>query len=142
MVIWGVTEAEYKASLLDEIAARLVVETEFSRKGLLMVAAVDKGYISLTLFSDRGRHVEYRHVQYSRYEKLLLELWGLESLAQRWDEVEFFLKGDKFQVKFVYQEDFDPDELDTERRYATAMEYFGGKPIKYPNWDDRGSWTM
>lgn len=131
-----------KSAILDEISTILITETEFSRKGLLLVAAIDTGYISLTLFSDRGPHVEYRNVEYSRYEKLLLGLWELETLAQRWEEVEFFLKGDKFQVKFVYAEDFDPDELDAERRYATAMKYFSGKPIKYPDWDDRDSWVM
>lgn len=131
-----------KTEILDEIAAILVTETEFSRKGLLLVAGIDTGYISLTLFSDRGPHVDYRHVQYNRYEKLLFELWGLESLAQRWEEVEFFLIGTEFKVRLVYQEDIDPEISDPRRRYITAMEYFGGKPIRYPDWNNRGSWTM
>ncbi len=131
-----------KSVILNEIAGILGTETEFSRKGLLLIAAIDRGYISLSLFSDRGPHVKYRRIEYSRYEKLLFELWEMESLSHRWEEEEFFLKGKEFKVRFIYQEDFDPDELDTDRRYSTAMEYFGGKTIKYPVWDDSDSWTM
>lgn len=48
----------------------------------------------------------------------------------------------KFQVNDVNPEDFDPDELDTERRDATAMKYSSSKPIRYPDWDDRGRWAL
>lgn len=128
--------------LARKSANMLVTETEFSRKGLLLVAAIDTSYITRPLLSDSGPHVDFRHVQHSRHEKLLFKLWERETLAQRREEVEFYLKGDKFQVRFVYLEDFDPDDLDTERRYASAMEYSGAKPIKHPNWDDRNNWTM
>lgn len=131
-----------KSEILSKIAETLASETEFSSNGLLLIAAVDKGYLSLSLFSDRGRHVEYRHVTYSRYDKLLNELWATEPLSKRWEEVEIFLKAGQFKAKFVFPEDFDPDELDTDRRHATATEYFGGKPIRYPGLDDRDSWVM
>jgi hypothetical protein len=131
-----------KSALLDEIAQTLAAETQFSSNGLLLVAAVDRGYLSLSLFSDRGRHVAYRNIEYRRYDKLLNELWAMEPLSKRWEEVEIFLKAGQFKVKFVYQEDFDPDELDTDRHHARATEYFNGKPIQYPGLDDRDGWVM
>lgn len=131
-----------KSALLDEIAQTLAAETQFSSNGLLLIAAVDRGYLSLSLFSDRGRHVEYRNIEYGRYDKHLNELWAMEPLSKRWEEVEIFLKAGQFKVKFVFPEDFDPEELDTDRRHTTATEYFGGKPIRYPGLDSRASWTM
>jgi hypothetical protein len=131
-----------KSEILSEIAETLASETEFSSNGLLLVAAVDRGFLSLSLFSDRGRDVEYRHVDYDRYATLLNDLWAMEPLSKRWEEVEIYLIAGQFKVQFVYQEDFDPDELDTERRHATASDYFGGKPIKYPGLDGRDGWVM
>lgn len=131
-----------KSEILSKIAETLASETEFSSNGLLLIAAVDRGYLSLSLFSDRGRHVEYRHVEYGRYATLLNELWAMEPLSKRWEEVEIYLIAGQFKVQFVYQEDFDPDELDTERRHATASDYFGGKPIQYPGLDQRDGWVM
>lgn len=131
-----------KSALLNEIAETLAAETQFSSNGLLLIAAVDRGYLSLSLFSDRGRHVEYRNIEYRRYDKQLNELWAMEPLSKRWEEVEIFLKAGQFKVKFVFPEDFDPEEFDTDRRHTTATEYFGGKPIRYPGLDSRDSWTM
>lgn len=131
-----------KSALLNEIAETLATETQFSSNGLLLITAVDKGYLSLSLFSDRGRHVEYRNIEYARYDKLLNELWAMEPLSKRWEEVEIFLKAGQFKVKFVFPEDFDPEELDTDRRHATATAYFGSKPIQYPGLDARDSWAM
>lgn len=131
-----------KSALLNEIAETLATETQFRSNGLLLVAAVDRGYLSLSLFSDRGRHVEYRSIEYGRYDKLLNELWAMEPLSRRWEEVEIFLKAGQFMVKFIFPEDFDPDELDTDRRHATATGYFGGKPIRYPGLDDKDGWVM
>lgn len=81
-----------KSEILNKIAETLASETEFSSNGLLLVAAVDRGYLSLSLFSDRGRHVEYRHLEYGRYATLLNELWAMEPLSKRWEEVEIYLK--------------------------------------------------
>ena len=41
-----------KSEILSEIAETLASETEFSSNGLLLVAAVDRGFLSLSLFSD------------------------------------------------------------------------------------------
>ncbi|MFN3819320.1 hypothetical protein [Blastomonas sp.] len=131
-----------KARLIAEIGQNLAAETEFSKKGLLMIAGVAKGYLAISVFSDRGPHVAYRVTKYSRYENLLNELWSMEPLSKRWEEVEFFLKGNEFQTKFVYFEDIDPDDLTIDRWHQAAEKYFGGKPIKYPSWDDSNSWTL
>lgn len=133
---------QHKAHLIAKIGQNLAAETEFSEKGILMIAGVDRGYLAISIFSDRGRHVEYRHTRYDRYEKLLTELWSMEPLSKRWEEVEFFLKGKDFQTKFVYLEDIDPDDLTIDRWHRAAEKYFDGKPINYPSWDDSDSWTM
>lgn len=123
----------HNKQLLADLASTLRAETSFSPLGTLMVAEVDRGYLSIARFWDRGSYIACGQPDYDKYRDTLFQLWGMERLTTRWDEIRYLIRGKQVQVTYLYPEDIDPDVRDSDRWRAAAQEAFGEKKVVYPH---------
>ena len=126
-------EAEHKAWLLADLASTLRAETSFSPLGTLMVAEVDRGYMSIARFWDRGSYIACGQPDYGKYRDTLFQLWGMERLTTRWDEIHYLIRGKKVQITYLYPEDIEPEVYNTNRWREAAQAAFGVKKVVYPH---------
>lgn len=118
--------------LLNEIGQLLAEDTDYPLDGTLLHAELGKNYVSPSIFKDLGDHVLYRDPDLDRLGDALLDLWEAQKTDKRWAEIEYVVRGDRFQASFTYPEEIDPEEEPFDRRDRVVARYFGTKPIKYP----------
>lgn len=125
--------------LLHKIGELLAEDTEYPLDGTLLYAELDRNMVAPSIFKNRGNHVLYRWPDLDRLGDVLLDLWEAEAPDKRWSEIEYVIRGDKFDVAFTYSEEIDPEENPFDRRKRIVARYFGDKPIVYsPTPDDGG----
>lgn len=127
------SRSERKALLLADLASTLRAETSFSPLGTLMVATVEHGYISIARFWDRGSYIACGQPNYDKYRDTLFELWRMERLSRRWDEIHYLIRGKEVRVTHLYPEDIDRDIAQSDRWSNAAQAAFGVKKVVYPH---------
>lgn len=131
--------------LLNEIGQLLAEDTEYPLDGTLLYAELDTNMVAPSIFKSRGNHVLYRWPDLDRLAYALLDLWEEWEPGKRWAEIEYVIRGGKFEASFTYPEEIDPEEDRFERRDRIVKRHFGDKPIVYPPWpppDDDDSQTF
>lgn len=118
--------------LLNEIGQLLAEDTDYPLDGTLLYAEVGKGFVSPSIFKDRGDHVLYRSPDLDRLGDALLDLWEAQDSDKRWAEIEYVVRSDKFRAIFTYPDEIDPNEEPRERRRRIVVTHFGKKRIVYP----------
>lgn len=127
--------------LLNRIGQLLAEDTEYPLDGTLLHARVQRNSVGPSIFKDRGDHILYRDPDLDLLGDALLDLWEAQEGAERWEEIQYFVKDGRFEVVFVYPEELDPEEMSMERRDKVVRQYFGDKPVVYPAWDDDDSFA-
>lgn len=138
--MWNMGARRWKDDLFADLASTLRSETSFSPLGTLMVAAVESRYISIARFVDRGSYIAFGQPDYDKYRDTLIELWAMEPLGCRWDEIHCLIRGKKVRVTYLYPEDIDADISDLDRWRDAAQAVIGAKRIVYPH--GRGSFQI
>lgn len=118
--------------LLGEIGQLLAEDTAYPLDGTLLYAQVDSNFVAPSIFKNSGNSVIYRYPDLDRLGGALLELWEAEEPKNRWEEIEYRVQDDKFEVAYTYADEIDPDEDTFERRDRVVKRHFGDKPIVYP----------
>jgi len=98
---------------------------------------VESRYISLARFLDRGSYIAFAQPDYEKYRDTLLELWALEPLSSRWDEMYYLVRGGDTRITYLYPEDIETDVPELDRWRGAAQAAFGAKRIVFPH--GRGS---
>jgi len=129
-----------KAELLSRIGAKLQANQHFSAAGTLFICAVEDMFISMSLFWNRGNYIIYNSPDYDEFEDVMFELWELDAPGKRWLEMEYLLRGKKFEANFLYEEDIGDELMNPSRISDSARRYLGDKEIMYP--DDLGDDTF
>lgn len=122
--------------LLDKIGQLLAEDEEYPLDGTLLHADVGRNSVGPSIFKDRGDHILYRDPDLDRLGDVLLDLWEAQEGEERWEEIQYFIRDGRFEVIFVYPDELDPDEMSLERRDKVVKQYFGDRPVVYPDWDD------
>jgi hypothetical protein len=135
-------QVESKAWLLADLGSTLRAETSFSPLGTLMIAEVDRGYLSISRFWDRGSYIACGQPNYDKYSDTLFALWGLERLSTRWDEVHYLIRGREVRVTYLYPEDIAEDVSQTDRWRDAAQDAFGVKKVVYPHGHGSALFTL
>lgn len=94
--------------------------------------------ISPSIYKDAGDHIMYRSPDLDRWSDILLELWYAQSEKSRWSELEYIIRGGRFEVTYIYPDDIDRSDSMKERRQQALRRYYGDKPVLYPPWDGGG----
>jgi hypothetical protein len=118
--------------LLNKIGELLAEDIDYPIEGTLLYARLARYMVGPSIFKDRGNHILYRDPDLDRLGDALLDLWEAEAPNHRWAEVEYVVRGGKFEVAFTYPEEIDPDEEPMDRRKRIVARHFGDKPIVYP----------
>lgn len=118
--------------LLGEIGQILSEDTAYPLDGTLLYARVDSNFVAPSIFKNRGNNIVYRRPDLDRWGGVLLDLWEAEEPKNRWEEIEYLVQDDKFEVTYTYADEIDPDEDTFERRDRVVKRHFGDKPIVYP----------
>ncbi|MBL0965649.1 hypothetical protein [Blastomonas sp. UPD001] len=126
-------DEERKAWLIADLASTLRAETSFSPLGTLMIAVVESGYISIARFWDRGSYIACGHPDYDKYRDTLFELWAMEPLSRRWDEIHYLIRGTDVRITYLYPEDIEPDISEFGRWRDASQAAFGAKKVVYPH---------
>lgn len=121
-----------KASLLNEVGRLLAEDPDYPVDDTLLYAKLDTNYVAPSIFKDRGDHVLYRLPDLSSLGDVLLDLWYAEEPDLRWAELEYIVRGGKFDATFTFADEIDPAEEPFDRRDRIVAGYFGDKPIVYP----------
>ena len=126
--------------LLGEIGQILAEDTAYPLNGTLLYARVALNMVAPSIFKILGNNVVYRRPDLDRLGDVLLGLWEAEDPKSRWEDIEYFVQDDKFEVTYTYADEIDPDEDTFERRDRVVRRHFGEKPIVYPSFppDDDG----
>lgn len=130
--MWNVGHRRWKGELLADLASTLRAETSFSPIGTLLIAAVESRYISLARFLDRGSYIAFAQPDYEKYRDTLLELWAMEPLSSRWDEMHYLVRGGDTRITYLHPEDIEADIPELDRWRGTAQTAFGAKKIVFP----------
>jgi hypothetical protein len=125
--------------LLVEIGQLLAEDREYSLDGTLLHAELDRNMVEPSIFKDRGKDVLYRDPDLERLGEALLDLWDAQETDDRWAEMEYVIRGGKFEVTYTYPDEIDPNEDPMERRDRIVRRHFGNKPIVYPPWPPEDS---
>jgi hypothetical protein len=125
---------EQSVFLLNRLGQLLADERGDPSDGILLHAAVDSSWISIAIFKNRGSDVLYVEPDYDLFQDTLYDLWALEEGGKRWEELDYLIKGERFDAAFIYPEEIDREELSVERSKRLVKSRFGDKPIVYPPW--------
>lgn len=122
--------ANDEAERLLQLGQLLAEDRDYPLDGTLLYAEVGPNVVSAAVFKDRGDHILYRR-DVRRFMYPLLDLWEESDLAKRWAEMEYVVRGGKFDATFTYPEEIDPEEDPFDRRDRIVQRHFGDKPIVY-----------
>lgn len=99
--------------------------------GLYLYAEAGEGYSGGGIFMDEGKVVRYYDPS-SELCDLILEAWESEGPSQKWELMEYEIKGTSFDAKLVYPDQIDHDLSISELRETFLQRRFGDKPVIYP----------
>ena len=118
--------------LLLEIGQLLMEDEEYPSQPTLLYAQLAENMIGESIFKELADHFLYRWPVNERLPYALLELWEAQEGDERWTEMEYVLRDDRFEVAYIYPDEIDPDEDVVERRERSLLQHFGKKSIVYP----------
>jgi hypothetical protein len=122
-------------ALLNEIGQLLAQDRDYPGVDTLLYAEVGHDYIGESIFKILGNQFLYRRPLNQRLPYALLELWEAQEGVDRWSELEYVLRGGRFDVNYFYPDEIDQEEDLADRRARSVRRHFGHKPIVYPPWD-------
>jgi hypothetical protein len=99
--------------------------------GLYLYAEAGDGYSGGGIFMDEGEVVRYFRPS-SKLCDLILQAWEAEGTGEKWELMEYEIKGTSFDAKLVYPDQIDHELSISELRETFLQRRFGDKPVIYP----------
>jgi hypothetical protein len=99
--------------------------------GLYLYGEAGEGRSGGGLFMDEGPVVRYYRPT-RELCALLLQAWEAEEPKQKWELMEYHIKGTSFDAKLIYPDQIDHDLPPSEIRGGFLRNRFGDKPVIYP----------
>ncbi|MGI4879006.1 MAG: hypothetical protein ACRYG4_16130 [Janthinobacterium lividum] len=116
--------------LLNEIGILLARDIKYALDRTLLYAEVASGTVESSIFKDIGNTIVYRRSDINLWD-CLLALWNEQQSNPPWVAIEYFIRGDRFEVMYTYADDPDWSD-DFDYREKVVARYLGDKPIIYP----------
>lgn len=120
----------------EEIGLELAEIVGGDPDGAYLYAEAGEGWYGYGIFKDEGGTVRY-YLPSPELGKLIYEAWLIEEPSKRWAVMEYEINGTKFDARFQYPEEIDPNESEIERRPRALKRRYGGKPVIYPPWPEQ-----
>ena len=123
---------EESERLLNEIGRLLAEDFEYPLDGTLLYAQLERNVVGESIFKELGNQILYRWPMIEGLPYALLDLWEAQEGDNRWAEMEYLVRGGRFEVAYIYPDEIDPEEDFFDRRDRAVRRHFGEKPIVYP----------
>jgi hypothetical protein len=115
-----------------EVLAHLMVEAcGGATDGIFLYAELEPGVVAPALFQDVDDHVVYREPNSEIMDKLE-EIWENLDAPDQWHVIECRIDEGRFDARFAFPDEIDPNESEDERQPRALKAVFGDKPILYP----------
>ena len=136
-------ESEEVETLLNEVGQLLAEDVDYPLEGTLLHARVGDDHVAPAIFKNLGDHILYRRPDLDRLGDCLLDLWEAFEPRKRWAQMEYVIRGGRFEAKFIYSEDVPKNEDWNDTRAEMLKRHFGDKPVVYPPWEnDDDTYTL
>lgn len=99
-----------------------------------LYAEMDEDSYEAGVFYDDGEQVTYFDPSDELFDELV-DLWEFAEADKKWVVLHYEVKDGKFEARFLYPDQLDPDEFSFDRRERFLLERYGDKPIIYPKPD-------
>jgi hypothetical protein len=120
--------------MLNGIGQHLADILDQHPDGSYMYAEVTEGSCEAGIFFDEGKQVVYFDPSDELFDALF-DLWNFAEADKKWAVLHYEVKDGKFNVRFLYPDQLDPEEFGFERRERALHERYGDKPVIYPTPD-------
>lgn len=87
------------------------------------------------VFDDLGNQVIYHDPTHALFEDIG-RLWDAADADKKWDMIHYDIRDGRFDVKYFYIDDLDPEAVSVDFRQMALAERYGEKPIIYPEIDE------
>jgi hypothetical protein len=104
-------------------------------EGVYLYAESDGGSYDAGVFRDDGEHVTYFDPDQALIEQIM-RLWAVAQSDSKWAVLEYEVLDRKFDAKFAFPDELDPDEFIFDRRERALRARYGDKPIDYGPLDE------
>lgn len=97
-----------------------------------LYAEADEGFREAAIFHDEGDKVIYYNPSQELFDDIG-RLWEVAEPDKKWAVMMYDVKDGKFDAKFVFPEDLDPEKSIVDRREDALIERYGNKDVIYPD---------
>lgn len=126
---------EQLAEILAEVGGCVADIVGSDPEGAYLYAESDGGSYGAGVFQDVGESVTYFDPDDALFEQIV-RLWAAAPANAKWAVLEFEIVEQKFDARFAFAEEIDPDETIDDRRERALRARYGDKPVVYPPMDD------
>ncbi len=120
--------------LLNEIGRQLRRDLDYPLEPTFLYAQLWRNAVGESIYKELGNQILFRWPVIKDLPYALLDLWEYQGGEDGWMEMGYLLRGDRFEVTYIYRDEIDPDEDIAVRRERAVRPHFGEKPIVYPPW--------
>ena len=126
---------EELAGVLTQVGQCLADIVGSDPEGAYLYAESDGGSYGAGVFRDVGETVAYFDPDDALFERIV-RLWAAAPADAKWAVLEYEIVGEKFDARFAFADEIDPDETIDDRRERALRRRYGDKPIDYGPLDD------
>lgn len=122
--------------LVNELGSLLAEDKSYPLDGTFLYAEVDDTHVRPSIYKALPTQALYRRPDLDRLGNCLLDLWYAFPEGRKFAAISYIVRGETFDLQFVYPDELDPKEWPEDRRERILKAHFGDKPIVYPPWED------
>jgi hypothetical protein len=123
------------ADILAGLGAYLADNINDSAEGVYLYAESNGESYDAGVFRDLGNRVVYVEANDAVFDQII-DLWDAAKADAKWAVLEYQVIDGKFDAKFAFPDELDPEEYVVDRRGRALRARYGDKPIDYGPLDD------
>lgn len=117
--------------LLSAIGEEAALVVSGDPNGIYIFAEVWDGSTFASIYHDEGESIRY-YDPGQRLFRALRDAWDAEDPDKRWTVMEYEIRGEAFDVSFLFPDEVDEDDHASSRREVALEKRYGSRPIIYP----------
>ncbi|MES2097630.1 MAG: hypothetical protein V4459_12805 [Pseudomonadota bacterium] len=116
--------------ILADIGVLVSRDIKTDPDGTFMYAEAEEGCVGASLFKDVGEKVICR-MPSADLSRRIMDLWEAADADKKWNALFYTITGDQFDARFQFEDGWDPEEHEIDRRPRVLEAKYGNKPIDF-----------
>jgi hypothetical protein len=104
----------------------------------LLYAEAGQAWAGGSVFIEHPDMVEWVRTGDHDVLDSVIRLWEHAPDAKKWRALTMLVGQEEFRTEFDFEEAWNEEEDEGDRRVPVVLQFFGDKPIVYPAWDEEG----